>query len=317
MQSQVATAAMTSDFSPSPHQIAPPPQSDVGYHAHNSVELSHPPTPSTLEICTDLACKPVGYHVDSFPRSLSFHSVDPLDCIVFCSTIPYSSPVVNEDQAIDGVGVMHPTYAIIHDECVWESKEKPAVKDDSLVAIPHLLHLDIPCDSSTTDFPCKNQLVAASTSYHSQDILDVSISLQCEEDTSSSKNMFNWSIIFLENRKGEHLCLSSTPLLDSSNHEEANEKPKFSNLGYHDLFTSSSNHTVDLTIFNLSKTPVYDELSVNEVKIPQTIEKIQPELIVMSGPHCPEVCFTFSQEIVETLKAPHHSLLCIEDQPNT
>jgi len=37
----------------------------------------------------------------------------------------------------------------------------------------------------------------------------------------------------------------------------------------------------------------------------------------MLGPRCPEVGFTSGQEIVETLKAPHHSLLCIEDQPNT
>lgn len=37
----------------------------------------------------------------------------------------------------------------------------------------------------------------------------------------------------------------------------------------------------------------------------------------MSGPRYHEVGFTSSQEIVETLKAPHHSLLYIEDQPNT
>ena len=37
----------------------------------------------------------------------------------------------------------------------------------------------------------------------------------------------------------------------------------------------------------------------------------------MLGPCYPEVGFTSGQEIVETLKAPHHSLLCIEYQPNT
>lgn len=36
----------------------------------------------------------------------------------------------------------------------------------------------------------------------------------------------------------------------------------------------------------------------------------------MSGPRCPEVGFTSGQEIVKTLKAPHHTLLCIEYQPN-
>jgi len=37
----------------------------------------------------------------------------------------------------------------------------------------------------------------------------------------------------------------------------------------------------------------------------------------MSDPRCPEVGFTSGQEIVETLKAPHHSLFCIKYQPNT
>lgn len=54
-QSQAGTVAVTSDCLPSPHQIAPPPWSDVGDHAHTSVELSHPPTPLTLDICVDLA----------------------------------------------------------------------------------------------------------------------------------------------------------------------------------------------------------------------------------------------------------------------
>ena len=37
----------------------------------------------------------------------------------------------------------------------------------------------------------------------------------------------------------------------------------------------------------------------------------------MSSPCCPEVGFTFDKKIFETRKAPHHSLLCIKDQPNT
>jgi len=40
-------------------------------------------------------------------------------------------------------------------------------------------------------------------------------------------------------------------------------------------------------------------------------------MMVMSGPRCPEVGFTSDPEIFETHKAPHHSLLSIEDQPNT
>jgi len=58
---------------------------------------------------------------------------------------------MNEDQVVDGVVVVQPTYAIIHDECVQESKEEPAVKDDSLPSAPHPLYLDIPCENTFMD----------------------------------------------------------------------------------------------------------------------------------------------------------------------
>lgn len=173
---------------------------------------------------------------------------------------------MNEDQVLDGVGVMQPTYTIIHDECVGESKEELAVKDDSLPAAPHLLHPDIPCDSAITDFPCENPFPDVSTSDHSQGTSDASLSLQCREETSSLENMFNLSFIFLENIEGEPICFSYTPLPDSSNHEDADKHLKFSDLVCRDLFTSSSDHDVDSTIVNLSKTLVYDDLSVNEVE---------------------------------------------------
>lgn len=224
---------------------------------------------------------------------------------------------MNKDQVVDRVGVIQPTCAIIHDECVWESKEELVVKDKSLLATPHPLHPDIPCDSSTIDFPCENSFLGASTSNHSQDTLDVSLSLQCREDTSSSEHSSILSSIFLENTEGEHLCFSSTPLPDSTNHDNVNEHLEFFDLGCHDLFTSSSDQNVDSTVVNLSKTLVCDDLSVHEVEIPQIVEALQPELMVMSGPYCLEVGFASSQEIVETLKDPHHSLFCIEDQPNT
>jgi len=105
--------------------------------------------------------------MDSFFQPLSLCSVDPPYYIVLFSSIPDSLPDVNEDQFVDGVGTMYPTYAIIHDECVWESKEEPMVKDDSLPVVPHPLYLDIPCDSATTDFPCENPFPYVSTSDHS------------------------------------------------------------------------------------------------------------------------------------------------------
>jgi len=47
------------------------------------------------------------------------------------------------------------------------------------------------------------------------------------------------------------------------------------------------------------------------------VEALQPELMVMLGPHYFEVGFTSDQEIVETPKAPHHSSVCIDDQSHT
>ena len=75
-QSQAGTVAATSDSLPSPHQITPPPCIDVENHAHASVELSHSPTPPTLVIYVDLACKPTSCHMESFPQPLSPHSID-------------------------------------------------------------------------------------------------------------------------------------------------------------------------------------------------------------------------------------------------
>jgi len=165
---------------------------------------------------------------------------------------------MNKDQVVDGVGVVQPNYAIIHDECVCESKEEPAVKDDSLLATPHPLYRDIHCDFVTADFSCENSFSYVSTFDHSQDTSNVilslqckedtsnvSLSLQCKEDTSSSENLSNLSSIFPENTKGENIFFPSTPLPNSSNHEDAKKHPEFSNLFCHDLSTSSSNYDVD------------------------------------------------------------------------
>jgi len=198
-----------------------------------------------------------------------------------------------------------------------ESKEEPAMKDDSLLAVPHLLHPDMPYVSATANFSYENSFSDASTSDHSQETSDVNLSLQCRVDTYSSKNRFNLSLIFLENTEGEHICFLSTPQPNSSNHEDANKHPEFSDLGCHDLFTSSFNHDVDSTIVKLSKRLVYDDLSIQEVETPSTVKALQPKLMVMLGPCYPEVGLTSGHEIVETLKAPHHSLLFTKDQPNT
>lgn len=84
------------------------------------VELSHPPTPPTLDIYTDLDLKPIGCHVNIFSQPLSSRSVDPLDCTVLCSPVLNSTFIVHEDQFVNRVGVEQPTYVVIYDEYVWE-----------------------------------------------------------------------------------------------------------------------------------------------------------------------------------------------------
>ena len=96
--------------------------------------------------------------MDSFHQPLSPRFVDHLDCTFLCPSISDSLPAVNEDQVVDGVGVMQPTCTIIHVTCVWESKEEPMVKDESLLAAPHPLYPDIPCDSATAYFACENTI---------------------------------------------------------------------------------------------------------------------------------------------------------------
>jgi len=103
VQSKVDTVAIISDYPPSPHQTTPPPQSDVGEHAHTSIQLSHAPTLTTLNICVDLVGKPMGRYTHLLPQPPSLHSADPLDCIVLCSSVLDSTPIVNEDQTIDEV----------------------------------------------------------------------------------------------------------------------------------------------------------------------------------------------------------------------
>ena len=71
-----------------------------------------------------------------------------------CSSIPDSTLVVNEDQAIDGVSVAQPTCLVIHEEYDWELEHQSLVKDDSLPYEPPLLFPDIFGDPIIHDFTC-------------------------------------------------------------------------------------------------------------------------------------------------------------------
>jgi len=210
----------------SPHQTTPSPQSDVGEHAHTSFQLSHPPNITSLIFHADLVVKPMDCHMHVLPQPLSSCSVDPLDCTVLCSSIPESTHVVNEDQAINRVGVAQPTCAVICDP-----KHQPVVKDDSLPSMPPPLFLDIFGDFIIPNFARVSPLIDAPIVDHSQNTPDVSPSFDNGEENSFIEHPPDSSSAFSRNAEGECSCFSSTPLCDSSNHEDANKHLEFSYLG--------------------------------------------------------------------------------------
>lgn len=116
VQSRMDTVIVTSDCPSSSHQTTPPPQSDVGEHAHTSVQLSHPPNITSLNFHIDLVTNPMGCHMHVLPQPLSLCYANPPYHTVLCFSILNSTPVVSEDQAIDGVSVAQPTCVVIHEE---------------------------------------------------------------------------------------------------------------------------------------------------------------------------------------------------------
>ena len=132
----------------------------------------------------------------------------------------------------------------------------------------------------------------------------------------SLKLHLTFHLLFPETQS-EFVCFSSTPLFDSSDHEDADEIIEFSDRSCRDLFTLVFDHNDDSIAVNFLKPHVYDDLSVDEVETLQTVEALQPELMVMVGPRFLEVGFASDHEIVQTLKAPHHSYVCAQDQSNT
>ena len=83
------------------------------------------------------------------------------------------------------------------------------------------------------------------------------------------------------NSEGEKLCFSSTPLYYSSDHEDFDVHLEFSDRGCHDIFTHSFDHGSDSSTIDLSKPPVFDDPSFNEVETPQVVQAIQLEMMVI------------------------------------
>jgi len=209
--------------------------------------------------------------VISFSQPSSFRSFDPLDFGGLCSSVPYSTCDVHEDQVVNGVGVEKTTHDVIFYEYVWESEEEPAVKDDLLLFAPHSLYLGIFCDSAISVFSCEKSYPNVSTSNHLQDTQDVIPTFYCEDDKYFSPNPPNLSSFIYGNSEGEKCCFSSTP---SSNHEDANTHLEISDRGCRDLFTHSFYHDSDSLAFDLSKPSVFDDLFADEVETPQVVEAL-------------------------------------------
>lgn len=163
------------------------------------------------------------------------------------------------------------------------------MKDDLLLSAPHPLFLDIFCDSAISDLSCENPSPTVFTSNHSQNTPDVTTSLHYGEDTYLFPNSPNLSSFIYGNSESEHSCFQSTPIYDSLDHEDADENIKFSNHGFHDLFTHSSYHDADSFSIDLSKPLVFDDLPNDEVESPQVVKALQLKLIVLSGSFSHEV----------------------------
>ena len=121
VQSRAGIVAVTSDYPPSPHQTATTTEwcGRSCTHICWTTTSSHPTC--SLYLCI-FGLQAYWLSRGSIPSTSvpTFYWSSILYCL--CSSILDSTLVVKEDQAIDRVGVVHPTCAIIHDECVRESK---------------------------------------------------------------------------------------------------------------------------------------------------------------------------------------------------
>lgn len=148
------------------------------------------------------------------------------------------------------------------------------VKDDLLRSLPRPLFPDIFHDYSTYVPSFENSSLDVSTSNHSQNTWDVSLSFDCREYKSFFPNSPNLSSFISGNIEGENSCFSLPPLYDSSNHEDAIVHLKFSDHGCLNIFTHSSDHDSNSPTVDLSKPPVFDDPSSDEVETPQVIEAL-------------------------------------------
>ena len=126
----------------------------MGEHAHTFVQLSHPPNITSPNFRANLVAKLMGCQMHVLPRPPSSCFANPPYYTILCSSIPDSTLVVSEDQAIDGVGVAQPTCVVIKKEYDCELENQPTTKDDSLPSAPPPFFPDIFGDFAISDFAC-------------------------------------------------------------------------------------------------------------------------------------------------------------------
>lgn len=146
------------------------------------------------------------YNTHLVPQPSSPRFVDPPDYTILCSSVPDSTPIMNEDQAIDGVEVGKPTCVVIHEEYDRASENEPTVKDDLLLSAPPPLFPNLIGDFVILDCVCVNPSMDESTSDHSQNTHDVSPSFDNIDKKLFIKNPLDISSSFSENVEGEHSC---------------------------------------------------------------------------------------------------------------
>ena len=148
------------------------------------------------------------------------------------------------------------------------------MKDDLLLSTPPPLFPNIFGDSAISDFPCVNPSTDVSTTDHLHNTLDVGPSFDTGEEKLFIENPLHFSSAFFGNTEGEHSFFSYTVLFDLVDREDAIEIIDFSDRSCRDPFTPVFEHDDDYIAIDLFKPPLYDDLFVNEVETPQTIEAL-------------------------------------------
>ena len=101
--------------------------------------------------------------------------------------------------------------------------------------------------------------------------MDVSPSFDNGEDKLSVENPLDPSSVFSKNIEDEFVHFSSTPLFDTSDHEDAAEFIDFFYHGGCDPFNPIFDHDHESITVDPSKPPVYDDLPDDEVETPKTV----------------------------------------------